>query len=104
MIYIFNCLILKFWNLSLSCKTIFTSETGIPVVREEWLIDSIEKKEAQPLDAYDIVSHLAVAGKGIPLDKQDPSEEAIQSIAAEVLLIFYKGDSYSKLLIGRAYL
>ncbi|CDP20882.1 unnamed protein product [Coffea canephora] len=78
-------------------------ETGIPVVREEWLIDSIEKKEAQPSDAYDIVSDLAVAGKGIPLDKQDPSEEAIQSIAAEVLLIFYKGDSYSKLLIGRAY-
>ncbi|XP_027083757.1 protein ADP-ribosyltransferase PARP3 isoform X2 [Coffea arabica] len=59
-------------------------ETGIPVVREEWLIDSIEKKEAQPLDAYDIVSDLAVGGKGIPLDKQDPSEEAIETIAAEL--------------------
>lgn len=59
-------------------------ERGIPVVREEWLSDSIEKQEPQPLDAYDIVSDLAVDGKGIPWDKQDPSKEALESIAAEV--------------------
>lgn len=53
---------------------------------EAWLIDSIEKQEAQPLEAYDVVSDLSVEGKGIPWDKQDPSEEAIESISAEVFI------------------
>lgn len=51
---------------------------------EAWLIDSIEKKEAQPLSAYDVLSDLVVEGRGIPWDKQDPSEEALESISAEV--------------------
>ena len=59
-------------------------ERGISVVREEWLLDSIEKQEAQPLKAYEIVSDLSVDGKGIPWDKQDPSEEALESISVEV--------------------
>lgn len=59
-------------------------ERGIPVVREAWLLDSIEKQEAQPLSAYDVMSDLAVEGRGIPWDKQDPSEEALESISAEV--------------------
>lgn len=37
---------------------------------EAWLVDSIQKKEAQPLEAYDVVSDLSVDGKGIPWDKQ----------------------------------
>ncbi|KAF8411740.1 hypothetical protein HHK36_004298 [Tetracentron sinense] len=56
---------------------------GISVVSEAWLRDSIEKQEAQPLDAYDVVSDLSVEGKGIPWDKQDPSE-ALESLSAEV--------------------
>jgi poly [ADP-ribose] polymerase len=36
------------------------------------------------LEAYDLVSDLSVAGKGIPWDKQDPGEEAIESLSAEV--------------------
>lgn len=56
------------------------------MVREAWLSDSIEKKEAQSLDAYDAVSDLSVAGRGIPLDKQDPNEEALETISAEVKL------------------
>lgn len=56
------------------------------MVREGWLSDSIEKQEPQPLEAYDLVSDLSVAGKGIPWDKQDPGEEAIESISAEVHL------------------
>lgn len=56
------------------------------MVREAWLSDSIEKKEAQSLDAYDVVSDLSVAGRGIPLDKQDPNEEALEIISAEVKL------------------
>lgn len=44
---------------------------------EAWLLDSIEKQEAQPLEAYDIVTDLAVDGKGIPWDKQVPEEHAI---------------------------
>lgn len=54
------------------------------MVSEKWLVDSIEKKQPQPLDAYDVVSDLAPEGKGIPWDKMDPSEEAIESLTAEV--------------------
>ena len=54
------------------------------MVREAWLVDSIEKQEAQPVEAYDLVADLAPDGKGIPWDKMDPSEEALESIAAEV--------------------
>jgi len=56
------------------------------VVREAWLLDSIQKQAAQPLDAYDVVSDLAPEGKGIPWDKQDPGEEALESLNAEVSL------------------
>ncbi|KAK2397950.1 protein ADP-ribosyltransferase PARP3 [Trifolium repens] len=59
-------------------------ERGVPVVREAWLTDSIEKQEPQPLGPYDLVSDLSVAGKGIPWDKQDPGEEAIESLSAEL--------------------
>lgn len=54
------------------------------MVREAWLNDSIEKEEPQPLDAYDVVSDLAVDGKGIPWNMQDPSQEALESLNAEV--------------------
>jgi hypothetical protein len=57
-------------------------------VKEAWLADSIQKKEAQPLEAYDIVSDLAVEGKGIPWDQQDPSDEALESLSAEVWICF----------------
>lgn len=60
-------------------------ERDIPVVSEAWLIDSIQKQEAQPFDAYDVVSDLAPEGRGIPQDKQDTSEEALESLTAEVL-------------------
>lgn len=62
----------------------FCRERGIPIVRDEWLADSIERQEPQPLEAYDIVSDLAVEGKGIPWDKQDPGEEALESLSSEV--------------------
>lgn len=54
------------------------------MVREAWLLDSIQKRAAQPLDAYDVVSDLAPEGKGIPWDKQDAGEEALESLTAEV--------------------
>ncbi|XP_042429440.1 protein ADP-ribosyltransferase PARP3-like [Zingiber officinale] len=60
-------------------------ERGIPVVTEKWLIDSIEKKQWQSLDAYD-VSDLAPEGRGVPWDKMDPGEEAIESLTAEIKL------------------
>ncbi|KAJ4900380.1 BRCT domain protein [Raphanus sativus] len=66
-----------------SSKLVEAMEQGLPVVSEAWLIDSIEKQEAQPLEAYDVVSDLSVEGKEIPWDKQDPSEEAIESLSAE---------------------
>lgn len=66
-------------------------ERDVRVVREEWLTDCIEKKEPQPLEAYDIASDLVVGGKGIPLDKQDPSDEALETIAAEVNIFGKRG-------------
>uniref|UniRef100_A0A1S4AKM5 Poly [ADP-ribose] polymerase n=1 Tax=Nicotiana tabacum TaxID=4097 RepID=A0A1S4AKM5_TOBAC len=66
-------------------------ERSIPVVREAWLSDSIEKEQAQPLDAYDIASDIAVEGRGIPLDKMDPSEEALETITAELKVFGKRG-------------
>lgn len=59
---------------------------GIPVVRETWLSDSIEKEEPQPLGDYDIASDLSVGGKGVPLYQQDPSNEALETITSEVFV------------------
>ncbi|KAL9354121.1 hypothetical protein Peur_052091 [Populus x canadensis] len=60
----------------------------MPVVREEWLLDSIEKQEPQPMEADD-VSDLFVEGKGIPWDQQYP--EAPKSISAELKLYGKRG-------------
>ena len=43
----------------------------------------------QPLESYDLVSDLSVDGKGIPWDKQDPGEEAIESLSAEVYNLLF---------------
>ncbi|XP_010520428.1 PREDICTED: poly [ADP-ribose] polymerase 3 isoform X2 [Tarenaya hassleriana] len=67
-----------------SPKLVEAMERNIPVVSEAWLIDSIEKQEVQPLEAYDVVSDLSVAGKGIPWDKQDSSQEALELLSGEL--------------------
>ncbi|KAJ6817198.1 poly [ADP-ribose] polymerase 3-like [Iris pallida] len=74
-----------------SSKLVEAMESGIPVVREAWLVDSIRKRAPQPLDAYDVVSDLAPEGKGIPWDKQDPGEEALESLNAELKLYGKRG-------------
>ncbi|KAI3450704.1 hypothetical protein Pfo_007369 [Paulownia fortunei] len=74
-----------------SSKLAEAMERGIPVVREAWLSDNIEKKEAQLLDAYDVVSDLSVAGRGIPLYQQDASEEALETITAELKIFGKRG-------------
>ncbi|KAK1300404.1 Poly [ADP-ribose] polymerase 3 [Acorus calamus] len=53
--------------------------------------DSIDKQEVQPMEAYDVISDLPPYGKGIPLDKQDPNEESIQSLSAELKLYGKRG-------------
>ncbi|KAK1354600.1 Poly [ADP-ribose] polymerase [Heracleum sosnowskyi] len=74
-----------------SSKMAEAVENGIPVVTEAWLLDSIEKQEALPLDAYDVASDLAVEGRGIPWSKQDPENEALESLAAEVKIYGKRG-------------
>ncbi|XAR60124.1 NAD(+) ADP-ribosyltransferase [Bertholletia excelsa] len=74
-----------------SSKVAEAVERDIPVVSESWLIESIEKQEAQPLDAYDIASDLAVEGRGIPWEKLDSSEEAVECIVAEVKVYGKRG-------------
>lgn len=66
-------------------------ERNIPVVRESWLVDSIAKKEPLPLDAYDVVSDLVVEGNGVPWDKLDPTEEAVESLNADLKLTGKRG-------------
>lgn len=52
-------LVNSFWRQEISTEiAIFHRERGIRVVSEAWLVDSIQKKEAQPLEAYDVVSDL----------------------------------------------
>ncbi|KAB2606499.1 poly [ADP-ribose] polymerase 3 [Pyrus ussuriensis x Pyrus communis] len=58
-------------------------ERGIAVVSEAWPNYSIEKQEPQPLKAYDIVSDLAPDGRGVPWNKMDPSEEALESLSTK---------------------
>ncbi|GMI92254.1 Poly(ADP-Ribose) Polymerase 3 [Hibiscus trionum] len=74
-----------------SSKLIEAMERGVRVVSEAWLLDSIEKQEAQPLEAYDIVTDLSVDGKGIPWDKQVPDESALESLSAELKLYGKRG-------------
>ncbi|KAG7950563.1 hypothetical protein I3843_13G120700 [Carya illinoinensis] len=74
-----------------SYKLAEAMERGIPVVSEAWLIDSIQKKDTQPLEAYDIVSDLLVDGEGIPWDKQDPREEAFESLTTELKVFGMRG-------------
>ncbi|ERM98925.1 hypothetical protein AMTR_s00114p00109380 [Amborella trichopoda] len=59
-------------------------EKNIPVVSEGWLKDSIGKQSAQLLDAYDVLSDLSPDGCSIALDKQDISDEALETISAEL--------------------
>ncbi|CAN1133802.1 Protein ADP-ribosyltransferase PARP3 [Linum perenne] len=55
------------------------------------MVDCIEKQEAQPLEAYDIMSDIAVDGKGIPWDKQDPTHQALDSLTAQLKLYGKRG-------------
>ncbi|XP_057534102.1 protein ADP-ribosyltransferase PARP3 isoform X1 [Amaranthus tricolor] len=74
-----------------SSKVSEAIERGIPVVREAWLIDCIDKQELQPLESYDCISDRSAYGKGIPWDKQDSSEEAIESLTAELKMYGKRG-------------
>ncbi|KAG9458981.1 hypothetical protein H6P81_003489 [Aristolochia fimbriata] len=67
-----------------SSKVVEAMSRGISVVSEAWLIDSVEKQAPQPFEAYDVLSDLAPEGRGIPWDKMDPSEEALESLPAEL--------------------
>lgn len=61
------------------------SEKNIPVVKEAWFVDSIEKQKAQPFEGYSMVTGFPGGkGKGIPWDKLKPEEEAAESLMAEV--------------------
>lgn len=62
-------------------------ERGTPIVSEKWIVDSIQKKEAQHLAAYDIASDVVPEGRGLSLEKLDPSEEVIETFAVEVVAL-----------------
>ncbi|KAK6926601.1 Poly(ADP-ribose) polymerase, catalytic domain, partial [Dillenia turbinata] len=68
-------------------KTSKALERGIPIVREQWLIDSILEREAKPLEAYDISSEFSESGKDLTWE----SEEARESLTAEIKLYGKRG-------------
>ncbi|CAN4107254.1 unnamed protein product [Withania somnifera] len=74
-----------------SSKVAEAVERGIPVVREAWLIDSTEKKQAQALDAYDVASDIAVEGKGVALNQQDSTVVALETLTAELKVFGKRG-------------
>ncbi|KAF3618000.1 Poly [ADP-ribose] polymerase 3 [Capsicum annuum] len=74
-----------------SSKVAEAVEREIPVVREVWLADSIEKRKAQALDAYDIASDIAVEGKGVALNQQDSTVVALETLTAELKVFGKRG-------------
>jgi hypothetical protein len=58
-------------------------EKSVPIVKEEWITDCIKKKESLPLEAYDLSKNMP-GESDIPWDKRPPSEEAAESLMAEV--------------------
>ncbi|KAL6967028.1 Poly [ADP-ribose] polymerase 3 [Sarracenia purpurea var. burkii] len=65
----------------------FCRERSIPVVSEAWLIDSIEKREAQPLAFYDISSELVEEGRVVLSIKLDEPNEELANLIIPVRFI-----------------
>ena len=61
-------------------------EKNIPIVKEQWITDCIEKKTCLPLEAYDMAGELP-GDNDIPWDKKLPEQEAAESLMAEVKLL-----------------
>ncbi len=68
------------------------------MVREEWLIDSIEKQEPQPIADYDVSSDFVdiVEGKQSLMEK-NPEAEVLEAVTGEVrsLIVFFYSCSSS---------
>lgn len=52
---------------------------------EQWLIDTIQNNEVQPLDFYDMKPYLVPDARGIAWDTPDPVDESVESLVGEVL-------------------
>ncbi|KAL2610633.1 hypothetical protein R1flu_029206 [Riccia fluitans] len=74
-----------------SSKTAEAVELGIPLCREKWLEDSIEKKRPLPLHSYNITGQIEGKGDDIPWDQRDPEEEAAVALMAELKLVGKRG-------------
>ncbi|KAH9316844.1 hypothetical protein KI387_018613, partial [Taxus chinensis] len=73
-----------------SSKLADATDNSIPLVREAWLHDSIEKAKAEPLEAYNMIAELP-GGPDIPWAKRVPEEEASESLMAELKLYGKRG-------------
>ncbi|CAN1277915.1 Protein ADP-ribosyltransferase PARP3 [Linum perenne] len=71
---------------------IFSTSVGSEALAFGEVISKLSQlQEAQPLEAYDIMSDIAVDGKGIPWDKQDPTHQALDSLTAQLKLYGKRG-------------
>ncbi|KAL3681230.1 hypothetical protein R1sor_024186 [Riccia sorocarpa] len=68
-------------------KTAQAVELGIPLCREKWLEDSIEKGRALPLHSYNISGQIEGKGDEIPWDQRKPEDEASIALMAELKLL-----------------
>lgn len=64
-------------------------EANVPIVSEQWLIDSIQNNEVQPLDFYDMKPCLVPAARGIAWDTPDPVDESVESLVGEVFFLTF---------------
>ncbi|KAJ3675096.1 hypothetical protein LUZ60_004138 [Juncus effusus] len=86
-----TCLVVPAGESGGSNKTAEALETGVPIVSEQWLIDSTESEEAKPLADYDMKPYLVPAAQGISWDAPDPVDEALQSLVGELKLYGKRG-------------
>ncbi|KAF3320751.1 poly [Carex littledalei] len=74
-----------------SNKTVDALEANVPIVSEQWLIDSIQNNEVQPLDFYDMKPYLVPAARGIAWDTPDPVDVSVESLVGEIKLSGKRG-------------
>ncbi|KAL2620807.1 hypothetical protein R1flu_001012 [Riccia fluitans] len=74
-----------------SSKTTEALELRIPLCREKWLEDSIEKKKALPLHSYNIAGQVEGKEDDIPWDQREPEEEVAVASMAELKLVGKRG-------------
>ncbi|KAJ4753316.1 Poly [ADP-ribose] polymerase [Rhynchospora pubera] len=74
-----------------SNKTADALEMNVPIVSEQWLVDTLQNNEVQPLEFYDMKPYLVPDARGIAWDTPYPVDESMESLVGEIKLCGKKG-------------